>query len=163
MELERHLTSTIEQTAVPADSGREVHLVRLRLALVIIATALMASLAGGAVATVVAPDLGRYLGTLVRSAPLLSLAGAIVLFEAAFTLMLVLAHRVVAPTKQLDAARRRFGDMYVASESRALVDPLTGLGNHRDSRRNSSASSTSPGATATRSLSCSSTSTISRP
>ena len=131
MDTERHTASAIEPAAQPADHGRQVQVVRLRLALVVVATALIAIVAGAAVAAIVAPDPEHHLSAMVRSAPLPSLAAGVLMFAAACTLTLLLARRVVEPAKELEAARRRYGDLYAASESRALVDALTGLGNHR--------------------------------
>ena len=123
--------SPIQQSDLPPLGGREVQLVRLRLALIVVATALIAIVSGAALSAIVAPDPDGRLNAAIRSAPLVSLGAGVLLFAGACTLTLFLARRVVEPAQELDAARRRYGDLYAAAESRALVDALTGLGNHR--------------------------------
>ena len=65
--------SPIQQSDLPPLGGREVQLVRLRLALIVVATALIAIVSGAALSAIVAPDPDGRLNAAIRSAPLVSL------------------------------------------------------------------------------------------
>ena len=112
-------------------TGGELRLVRLRLALVITATAVISAVIASAAAVVVLTGpsglVGLALG-FVPVPPAVALAGIVL---ASSLLMRRLAHQVVHPAEELDAARRHFGALYETALSDALVDSLTGLGNHR--------------------------------
>src|SRR3989304_1865210 len=46
-------------------------------------------------------------------------------------LMVLLARRILEPAEQLDEARDHFRELYDRARLAAVVDPVTGLGNHR--------------------------------
>ncbi len=113
------------------EHGPELRLVRLRLALVIATTAVLSAMLGAVVATVIVVS---PLGILARAVAAVPLPPAIVLATVAAgsaTLMFRLARQVLRPAEELDAAHRHVGALYQSALSDALVDSLTGLGNHR--------------------------------
>jgi diguanylate cyclase (GGDEF)-like protein len=126
-----HDPNAVSQTGEEPDSGSELRLVRFRLTLVIVATAIIAAVVSGSIAVFVLAGphglLGSALG-IVPVPPAILLAGTVV---ASGWLMLRLARQVLHPAEELDAARRRYGTMYASARSDALIDSLTGLGNHR--------------------------------
>jgi diguanylate cyclase (GGDEF)-like protein len=113
------------------DLSGEVRLVRLRLGLVVVATTIIALVAGAAVGAIVAPDPEHRLGAAIHAAPLPWLAACVLAFAGACNLTILLARRVIEPAQKLDTARRRYGALYASAQSRALEDSLTELGNHR--------------------------------
>lgn len=119
-----------EQEARPV-AGREIELVRFRLVLVVMATALISVLAGAVVLALVAPDPEHHLSSAIHAAPVPWLLAIAVTFAVACDLTLFLARRVVRPAEELDTALRRYGELYRFARERALEDSLTGLGNHR--------------------------------
>ena len=112
-------------------TGDELRLVRLRLALVVIATAVISAVIASAIAVVVLTGPSGLIGFALGFFPVppAVVLGGIVVGSA--LLMRRLAHQVVHPAEELDAARRHFGALYETALSDALVDSLTGLGNHR--------------------------------
>ncbi|MHB8459602.1 MAG: putative bifunctional diguanylate cyclase/phosphodiesterase [Candidatus Limnocylindrales bacterium] len=112
-------------------SRGRVRRVRIRLALVIASTAMVALLAGPILAALVAPGSERWIGDLVRTAPLPFLAALVLALGATVDLILYLAHLVVRPAEELEAENHRYGELYEEARSTALEDSLTRLGNHR--------------------------------
>jgi diguanylate cyclase (GGDEF)-like protein len=116
----------------PAETGGpELRLVRLRLTLVVATTAMVSALLGAIIATIaVVGPLGE-LADALGSVPLPPATVLGLMVTASAWLMLRLAHQVLRPAEELDAARRRYGSLYASALSDALLDSLTGLGNHR--------------------------------
>jgi hypothetical protein len=65
-----HRPSPILSNLAPPAAGREVAIVKLRVALVVVATALIALVTGAVVAAIVSPDPTHHLASVVRAAPL---------------------------------------------------------------------------------------------
>ncbi|HSK51402.1 MAG TPA: EAL domain-containing protein [Clostridia bacterium] len=114
-----------------AETGPELRLVRFRLALVVAATAVIAGTISGAVATAIFAGPGSLLATAVGTVPLPPIVLLVLAVVASAWLMFRLARQVVHPAEELDAARRHYGTLYASAKSDALLDSLTGLGNHR--------------------------------
>jgi len=111
--------------------GSELRLVRIRLALVVASTAMLSALLGAVVATIVVIGPLDELAAAVGTVPLPPAIVLGLIVVSSSWLMLRLAHQVIRPAEELDAARRRYGDLYASALTDALVDSLTGLGNHR--------------------------------
>ncbi len=114
-----------------SDPTLGVRLVQLRLALVLAATAFIAVITGAVLVSIVGPDPEHRLGMAIRSAPIPWLIAFVALFAGSCDLTILLARRVVQPARELDAARRHYGELYESERSHALEDSLTGLANHR--------------------------------
>jgi diguanylate cyclase (GGDEF)-like protein len=63
--------------------------------------------------------------------PFIALLRVVVIGVALPLLMVVLARSILAPAERLEAARDHFRQEYDRARLTALLDPLTGLGNHR--------------------------------
>jgi diguanylate cyclase (GGDEF)-like protein len=63
--------------------------------------------------------------------PFIALLRVVVIGGALPLLMVVLARSILAPAERLEAARDHFRQEYDRARLTALLDPLTGLGNHR--------------------------------
>jgi diguanylate cyclase (GGDEF)-like protein len=63
--------------------------------------------------------------------PFIALLRVVVIGGALPLLMVVLARGIMAPAERLEAARDHFRQEYDRARLTALLDPLTGLGNHR--------------------------------
>jgi diguanylate cyclase (GGDEF)-like protein len=63
--------------------------------------------------------------------PIIALLRVVVIGGALPLLMVVLARAILAPAERLEAARDHFRQEYDRARLTALLDPLTGLGNHR--------------------------------
>ncbi|MET1232956.1 MAG: EAL domain-containing protein [Candidatus Limnocylindrales bacterium] len=63
--------------------------------------------------------------------PFIALLRVVVIGGALPLLMVVLARAILAPAERLEAARDHFRQEYDRARLTALLDPLTGLGNHR--------------------------------
>jgi diguanylate cyclase (GGDEF)-like protein len=117
--------------ASEAHPAPEVQLVRVRLALVIGATFLIAMLTGGTLVAVFAPWVGGRLEQLLGTVPLpgwVTFAAALV---SAIVLVAWMAREVVRPAAELAASRHDLGQLYESARTHALEDSLTGLANHR--------------------------------
>jgi len=111
--------------------GGQARRVRLRLGLVIASTWTIALLIGAVVGTLVAPESSRWIGGIVRAAPIPVLAAFVLALAGSVDLTVYLANLVVRPAEELEAANRRYGEMYEEARSTSLEDSLTRLGNHR--------------------------------
>ena len=109
----------------------ELVLVRVRLILALGGTAILSLLVGGLLVTFVTPGLQGLMIEAVRNAPpwLLMSAGAGA--AAAVTLVTIMVRQVLRPAEDLARSRSEFSELYHAERTNALVDSLTGLGNHR--------------------------------
>src|SRR3990172_1636365 len=63
--------------------------------------------------------------------PVVALLRVVIIGGALPLLMVVLARAILAPAERLEAARDHFRREYDRARLTALLDPLTGLGNHR--------------------------------
>jgi diguanylate cyclase (GGDEF)-like protein len=132
MSQQTHLDPSDPGAAVSVDGiGRELRLVRLRLALVVATTALISCLIGAVVATVMVVGPFGLLAGALGSVPLPPAIVLALVVAGSAWLMLRLAGQVLRPAEELDAARRHYGNLYASALSDALLDSLTGLGNHR--------------------------------
>ncbi|HWP61881.1 MAG TPA: diguanylate cyclase, partial [Candidatus Binatia bacterium] len=122
--------ATAEPAVVPTDAP-ELRLVRFRLVLTLIATAVLALVSGLVGGAILGPNPIGALAVAAGSAPLWVLAGAGLLFAVAVDLTLWLARQIVRPAEELDRARRQLDALYRSARTSALEDSLTGLGNHR--------------------------------
>jgi diguanylate cyclase (GGDEF)-like protein len=109
----------------------ELRLVRFRLTLVIASTALMTFVVTGAVVAFIAGGPSGGFAAMIGSAPIPPIILLPLVVLASIALTVRLARLVVHPAEELDAARRRVGDLYASARTDALQDSLTGLGNHR--------------------------------
>jgi diguanylate cyclase (GGDEF)-like protein len=126
-----HDPSGASEGSDTAGQGGALRLVRIRLALVVVATAMVSAAASGTVAIVatVGP------GGLFRAAlgflpvPWALLVPAVLIVSV--WLIRQGARRVLELADELDQARRHVGSVDSGSGTDTLVDTLTGLGNHR--------------------------------
>ncbi len=109
----------------------ELRLVRLRLALAILATALMAGVVGLVAAAALGSVPVATFVVAVASAPPWVLILIALLFALAADLTFWLVRQVVRPAEELDRARRELHVLYHTARTSSLEDSLTGLGNHR--------------------------------
>ncbi len=116
---------------LPSDRERAMGVVRLQLSLVVLASTLLALVTGALLGALLLPDAGQRASAAVRGAPVAWLAVGLVAVVLACALMLRLASRVVEAARQPEPAPRSEHDHPVPAGSPALIDALTGLGNHR--------------------------------
>jgi diguanylate cyclase (GGDEF)-like protein len=126
-----HDPSAVSGAADEPVLGDELGLVRFRLTLVIVASAVVSAAVSSAVAIFVSVGPHGLLGSALGIIPLPPVVVLLAVLVASGWLMLRMARQVLHPAQELDEARRQFGSMYVSARTDALVDSLTGLGNHR--------------------------------
>jgi diguanylate cyclase (GGDEF)-like protein len=129
--LTHHDPSAVHDPAASGAHGDELRLVRFRLALVVAATAVISAVMSGVVAAALVTGPEGLMASAVGVVPLPPIVLLALAVTASGWLMLRLAHQVVHPAEELDAARRHYGNLYASALSDALIDSLTGLGNHR--------------------------------
>lgn len=117
----------------PPRRGRapDVRLVRLRVALVIGATFVIALLAGGVEVALLMPGAGAAVSDVVARAPWPAHVSFILALVLAVALVARLARLVVGPAEQLAAAHDDLRRLYETAHMSAHQDSLTGLANHR--------------------------------
>jgi diguanylate cyclase (GGDEF)-like protein len=126
-----HDPSGESQAADGDATGNELRLVRFRLALVVIAAVVISSVISGVVAVVAVAGPSGLVGSALGVVPVPPALVLAAIVATSAWLMRRLAHDVIHPAEELDAARRHYGNLYQSALSDALVDSLTGLGNHR--------------------------------
>ena len=126
-----HVPSAVSQAGSNEEQGAELRLVRIRLALVVAATAVISAAVGGSIAIFVVAGPAGLLGSALGILPIPPAILLAAIVAACAGLMSRLAREVLQPAEELDAARRRYCDLYAEALSDALDDSLTGLGNHR--------------------------------
>jgi len=109
----------LEHAGAPALALVRKRVVIALATMFVVEVILSSPLVGGLVGVAPAADLGLAALTIMTQAVVLPL------------LMVLLARRILEPAEQLDEARDHFRELYDRARLAAVVDPLTGLGNHR--------------------------------
>jgi diguanylate cyclase (GGDEF)-like protein len=112
-------------------SAPELALVRLHLAIALGGTAILVLVFGGLVAVFLPPGLQAAMTDAVRHAPSWLLIAAGVPTGAALALVAQMIRQVLEPAEELARSRHEYSNLYQTERTNALVDSLTGLGNHR--------------------------------
>ena len=126
-----HDPSAASEGSDTAGRGNALRLVRIRLALVVAATAMVSAAASGTVAIVATVGPG---GLFHPALGLFPVPWAVIVPAVLIVSVWLIRHgtrRVLQLAEELDQARRQFGDLQDGDRPDTLVDTLTGLGNHR--------------------------------
>ena len=114
-----------------AGRGGALRLVRIRLALVVVATAMVSAAASGTVAIVATVGPGGLFHAGLGFLPIPWVVLVAIVLIASVWLIRNGARRVLQLADELDQARRQVGSLGAGAGQETLVDTLTGLGNHR--------------------------------
>jgi diguanylate cyclase (GGDEF)-like protein len=120
----------MDDARVGGERAPELDAVRFRLILLLAATGLLSGLAGSVIVTIV-PSLQPLLLAALGRVPIPLYALLVAIVAGAIKLVASLARRVVDPSEALARSRGELHELYTAERTNALVDSLTGLGNHR--------------------------------
>ena len=126
-----HDPSAVSEGNDTAGRGNTLRLVRIRLALVVAATAMVSAAASGTVAIVATVGPG---GLFHPALGLFPVPWAVIVPAVLIVSVWLIRHgtrHVLQLAEELDQARRQFGDLQEGDRPDTLVDTLTGLGNHR--------------------------------
>jgi diguanylate cyclase (GGDEF)-like protein len=132
MSQQTHLDpSAASEGSDTAEHGGALRLVRLRLALVVVAAGMVSAAASGTVAIVATVGPGGLFHAALGFLPVPWVILVPAILVVSVWLIRNGARRVLQLADELDEARRLNGDRQVGGGTDTLVDTLTGLGNHR--------------------------------
>jgi diguanylate cyclase (GGDEF)-like protein len=126
-----HDPSGASEGSDTAGRGGALRLVRIRLALVVVATAMVSAAASGTVAIMATVGPGGLFHAGLGFLPVPWVVLVAIVLIASVWLIRNGARRVLQLAEELDQARRQVGGLGAGAGQETLVDTLTGLGNHR--------------------------------
>ena len=126
-----HDPRATSQEGDPAHRADELRLVRFRLRLVVVGTAIISVAVYSALAILFGAGPGRFASTTLGIVPVPPIVLLVVVVAASGWLMLRIGRTVLQAADGSGEAQRRAGNDEEQDRPDALVDPLTGLGNHR--------------------------------
>ena len=126
-----HDPSGASEGSDTAGRGGALRLVRIRLAFVVVATAMVSAAASGTVAIVATVGPGGLFHAGLGFLPVPWVVLVAIVLIASVWLIRNGARRVLQLAEELDQARRQVGGLGAGAGQETLVDTLTGLGNHR--------------------------------
>ena len=126
-----HDPSAVSQASDKPALGDERGLVRFRLTLIVIATAVVSVAVSSALAILVTDGPHVLLGSAHGIVPVPPAVVLVVALAACGWLVLRMARKVLHSADELDEVRRHHPSTSPSGQAETLVDTLTGLGNHR--------------------------------
>jgi predicted signal transduction protein with EAL and GGDEF domain len=126
-----HDHNAVSQAGDKPALGDELGLVRFRLALVIVATAVVSVAVSSAVAILVTGGPRGLFGSTLGIVPVPPAVVLLAALAACGWLAVRMARRVLHHAQELDDTRGQSASASMSGHTDTLVDALTGLGNHR--------------------------------